>query len=462
LCQISDSIQPLSEIIGVLSSEVIVRRHLLFFLLLISVGGPVLAQTNAVANSGQSSPAAAPLSLADAIRMAKANLPAFRAVVTEAGLARENRVQARAALLPNVSYQTGAIYTEPNGTDTGVFIAANSVHEYISQGVVHEGFGFSSVADYRLARFLEAAARANQEVAVRGLVATVTRAFYTEVVAGRKTQNAVAAADEARRFLDLSQKLENGGEVAHSDVIKAQIQANDRERELQEARLAEEKARLDLAVIVFAKYTPDYQLVDDLQQTPALPEFARAQDLAAHNNPELKAAVATMSAAHQEVASAIGGHLPSLSVDYFYGIDALHYATQTGSINNLGYQVSASLNLPIFNWGATQSKVKQAQLRRDLAQVELNAAQRQALADLHVFYSEAQTALSQLDIFKQTADLAAESLHLTTLRYQGGEATALEVVDAQNTLVVARNNYEDGMVRYRVALATLQTLTGTF
>ncbi len=410
----------------------------------------------------QTSSMPAPLTLADAIRLAKANAPQFRAAMTEAGLARESRVQARAALLPEVSYNTGAIYTEPNGTDTGVFIEANAVREYISRGVIHEGIGFSTIADYRNTRFLEAAARARQEVAARGLVAAVVKAFYSEIVAARKTQNAQAAADEAMRFLDLSQKLERGGEVARSDAIKAQLQFNDRQRDLQEARLAEEKARLDFAVLVFAKYTPDYQLVDDIQQTPTLPDFAHVQDLAGHNNPELKAAVAAMSAAHQEVASAIGGHLPTLSVNYLYGIDATHYATQTGAINNLGYQVFASLNLPVFNWGATQSKVKQAQLRRDQAQVELNAAQRQALADLHEFYSEAQTSLAQLDILRQSAGLAAESLRLTTLRYQGGEATALEVVDAQTTLVQARNNYEDGMVRYRVALATLQTLTGTF
>ncbi len=439
-------------------------RHLLLCILLGCVI-PAWSQTDVAVSSGQTpqaSPTSAPLTLADAIRLATANAPQFRAAVTEAGLARENRVQARAALLPDVSYNTGAIYTQPNGTDTGVFIEANAVREYISRGIVHQGIGFSSVADYRNARFLEAAARAKQEVAARGLVAAVVKAFYSEIVASRKTQNALAASDEAKRFLDLSQKLERGGEVAHSDVIKAQLQANDRQRELQESRLAEEKARLDFAVLVFAKYTPDYQLVDDIQQTPALPEFAHAEDLAAHNNPELKAAVAAMSAAHQEVASAIGGHLPTLSVNYLYGIDATRYATRTGTINNLGYQLFASLDIPIFNWGATQSKVKQAQLRRDLAQVELNAAQRQALADLHEFYSEAQTSLAQLAILKQSSDLAAESLRLTTLRYQSGEATALEVVDAQNTLVLARNNYEDGMVRYRVALATLQTLTGTF
>ena len=95
---------------------------------------------------------------------------------------------------------------------------------------------------------------------------------------------------------------------------------------------------------------------------------------------------------------------------------------------------TATLNIPVWHWGATQSKVKQAELQRHQAQVELSAAQRQALADLQSFYAEAQTARGQLDILRNSVDLAAESLRLTTLRYQAGEATALEVVDAQNTL----------------------------
>ena len=63
---------------------------------------------------------------------------------------------------------------------------------------------------------------------------------------------------------------------------------------------------------------------------------------------------------------------------------------------------------------------------------------------------------------RQSADLAAENLRLNTLRYQAGEASVLELVDAQNTLNQARNAYDDGLVRYRLALANLQTLTGTF
>ena len=424
----------------------------------------VWAQTNVTVAQGPT-PArdqTLTITLADAIQRAKANAPLFHAALTEAGLAREDRVQARAALLPDVGYTTGAIFTEPNGTLSGRFISANAVNEYVSQGAVHEGIGLSSIADYRRARAVEALANAKAEIATRGLVVTVVQSFYGAIAAKRKITNAQQASDEAQHFLKISEQLEHGGEVAHSDVVKAQLEANDRNRDLQESTLAEEKARLALAVLIFPNFTRDYQVADDLSVAPSLPELSEAQDLASRNNPELKAAVAAMRASEQEVTSAIGEHLPSLSINYFYGIDATQYATKTDGINNLGYQVSATLNLPIWNWGATQSRVKQAQLRRDQSKLELNAAQRQAIADLQTLYSEAQLARNQLNLLHQSVDLAQESLRLTAIRYQGGEATILEAVDAQNVLTQARNNFDDGQVRYRVAIANLQTLTGSF
>jgi outer membrane protein TolC len=51
---------------------------------------------------------------------------------------------------------------------------------------------------------------------------------------------------------------------------------------------------------------------------------------------------------------------------------------------------------------------------------------------------------------------------LTILRYQAGESTALEVTDAQNTFVQSRNAADDAEARYRLAIAQLQTLTGSF
>ncbi len=94
--------------------------------------------------------------------------------------------------------------------------------------------------------------------------------------------------------------------------------------------------------------------------------------------------------------------------------------------------------------------------------MELSSTQRQLLGNLRSFYGEAQTSRLELESLEQSAQLSAESLRLTTLRYQAGEATVLEVVDAQNTLAQARDAFDEGQERYRVALANLQTLTGSF
>jgi outer membrane protein TolC len=282
------------------------------------------------------------------------------------------------------------------------------------------------------------------------------------VVAQRLYATAQRASAEAARFLDISQKLERGGEVARADVIKASLQAQQQQRDLQEAQTAMDRSRLDLAVLLFPDFNQDFAVVDDLQTSEPLPTFAEIETSGKKNNPDLRAALSAFEAAQHDVTAAWGGLLPALSVDYFYGIDSNQFAIKTDGIRNLGYSGVATLQIPIFSWGADRSKLKQAKLKRDQAQVELTFAQRQLLAHLRQFYSEAETARGVLTSLASSADMAAESLRLTTLRYQAGESTVLEVVDAQNTLTLARNAYDEGQSRYRLAIANLQTLTGNF
>ena len=405
------------------------------------------------------------LTLQDALARAKANDPQFRAALTELGLAHQDTVQSRAQLLPNVNYNMQFIYTEGNGTSTGRVLANNGVHEYIAQGNVHQALSPGMLADYHRVEAAEALSRAKSEIATRGLVVTVVQAYYGYVVAQRKYATAQKAASEADHFLGISQKLQNGGEVARSDVIKAQIQDQQQQRELQDALLAMNKTRLDLAVLLFPNFEQNFSVVDDLRLPDPLPPFVEVQTAATKNNPELRVALASLRQTDQEVKVAWAAMLPSVGLDYFYGIDANQFAVRGPApdrFRNLGYAATATLQLPIWNWGAGYSKVKQANLLRQQAHVELSFAQRRLLADLRSFYDETETSRAQLESLSQTAELASDSLRLTTMRYQAGEATVLEVVDAQNTLTLARNAYDDGQVRFQVALANLQTLTGSF
>jgi len=83
------------------------------------------------------------------------------------------------------------------------------------------------------------------------------------------------------------------------------------------------------------------------------------------------------------------------------------------------------------------------------------------IALLDESYAEASVARDQLQSLDLSAKTAQESLRLTRLRYSAGEATVLEVVDAQNSLTGAELAQADGTVRYETALANLQILTGT-
>jgi outer membrane protein len=392
--------------------------------------------------------------------------------------AREDTAQTRAARLPSVSAFNQFIYTQGNGTPSGVFVANDGVHIYNEQAVVHEEvLAFVRHGELNRVLALEAIARAKVEVAARGLNATVIQNYFAIVSAQRKVANLQRSVQEAERFLDITQKQEKGGETAHADVIKAQIDLQQRQRDLKDAQYLIEKSKIALGVLIFPNFSSDFSVVDDLQQPMMLPAVAEAQAQATASSPDIKAASAGLQETGYEISVARYGYLPSFGLDFFYGIDANQFAAHTDyptqatgrstlpnfevtGRQNLGYVAQATLNIPVWNWGATRSKIRQAELKRDQAQLDLSLTQRNLQANLATAYAEAQAAQGQLDSLRSSADLAAESLRLTLLRYQAGEATALEVVDAQNTANLSRNALDDGLARYRVALANLQSLMG--
>lgn len=423
-------------------------------------------RTVATAPAAAATSAPVTVSLADALQRARALNPQFQSAQTDFNSAQQDRIQARAGLLPSVNVVGAAIFTRADGTRSGSggFVSSNGAHEYIAQANLHQNLNMAGgqIAEYRRSAAAQSLAKAKAEIAQRGLTVVVTQTYYGFVVAQRRYANTQAAADEAAHFLKITQQLEQGGEVAHADFIKAKLQANDRGRDFREAELNLEKARLGLAVLIFPDFNENFAAVDDLQLGPPLPTREEATRLAAQNNLDVRAAVASLDVSAKEVLVARSGLVPTLGLDYNYGLDGPRYQTLPNGRHNLGYSAAVSLNLPVWNWWASESKVKQAVLRREQSKLELSFAQKQTLAGLRSFYAEAEVSGAELDALHESSDLASQSLRLTTLRYQAGEASALEVVDAQNTLVQARNAYDDGQARYRLALATLQTLTGSF
>lgn len=416
--------------------------------------------------------------LDQAIAAAVVNDPLFRAAVANAGSLRLDAAISRSALLPSASANGIYTYTQPSGarSETAprglqslpVFVANDSIHEYWAQLLVNQNVSAANIANWGRSRALAAQATADLEIARRDLVLRTVTAYFDVVSTAEKVNVAQRALDEARAFVDLTQKLENGREVAHADVVKADLQFQQRQREFDDASLAAEKARLDLGVLLFPDPRTPYTLADQGQPLAPLPDRSAVEAAASSHNPDLRSALAALRAAKSEVSAARFAYVPSFGFNYTYGInaprlDAWEQRRVPGepNVRNLGFSASFSINVPLWDWFATQDKIRQAELREKAAQATLTNTQRMLIAQLDEYFNEARVASDQVASLRTSVDTARESLRLTRLRYSAGEATALEVVDAQSALAQAEAALDDGILRSRVSRANLQTLTGT-
>src|SRR6202050_2364669 len=275
------------------------------------IGGVALAGT--LVPQGVTPTITVVISLSEAIHRAQQNEPVFASALAAQKSASIDRYLAKAALLPSVTYHNQLLYTQPNGQIiTGVqggaqaspiFIANNAVHEYTSQASINETVGLKQFADAQVATANAARASAELEVARRGLVSSVVSLYYSISALETKQRLLEQAFREAQSFTDQTQKREQAREVAHADMVKAQLQHQQRQRDLSDGTLAADKARLELAVLLFADPRTPYS-TEAVASPKALPTREEVDRLAATKNPEIRSALAEVRANNAEVASA--------------------------------------------------------------------------------------------------------------------------------------------------------------
>src|SRR5262249_26866617 len=152
------------------------------------------------------------------------------------------------------------------------------------------------------------------------------KAYFGLTVAQRKYATSQQSLDQAKRFFDLAQQQERNGQNSHSDAIKSEIQYRQQQQAFDEAKLAMENARLDLAVLLFPSLNENFTLVDDLDAAQPLPGFSEVQLLASKENPDLRVASESLRQSNFDVSAAKSAFLPSFAIDTDYGIEANQFA----------------------------------------------------------------------------------------------------------------------------------------
>jgi outer membrane protein TolC len=303
------------------------------------------------------------------------------------------------------------------------------------------------------------AAHAGTEVARRALIEAVVEAYYGLALATAQRRAAEQNLAAAEEFEHITSLLLSGGEIAPVDLTRAQLQTLARRDELERARANEIVSAGGLRVLVGYDFIRPIATTDLILAVPLDAEFQRFNAADVPRRPEFTQFEAQIRAAKQEIRIARADRLPALTYSMNGGFD-------TDSLKgprlkeHTGVSAAFDLTIPIFDWGASRSKERQARLRVQVAENERTVALRGFNQQFYAAQAQAATAATRVKLAGEAVTKAQSNLAASIARYRAGEAQIIEVTDAQTTLVTQRAALYQAIFDYQTALARLRQATG--
>jgi len=375
-------------------------------------------------------------------------------------LAAEDLEQARAALLPRlrdsftVSYNTEA--RPPRDPSTPAFIAQNAVHEYQNLLGMAGNFDLGMLDAVRHSSALLDAARAGTEIARRALVRGASEAYYAAALATAKriaAEDSYRAAAEFEHITDLNYRA---GEVPEVDLIRARLQTAARRDDLANAVQAEVVANAALSTLLGYGIARTAS-IEPLPQTIDVHAIDQYTQEGVARRPEFIQLAAQSRAAKADVSGARAGFLPKITYSLDRGFDTpvlRDWQQYRGTL------ATANLDVPLFDWGATRSKLKQAQLRARSVELQRELTTRGLYLQFASARQEAITAAQRVDNARSALADAERNVTISIARYRAGEAPISEATDAQTTRAQQRITLQQALFDFQVALNHLREAAG--
>jgi outer membrane protein TolC len=407
------------------------------------------------------------LTLDEALRLADTQASSFQSALLNERIAAEDVRQARAAFLPKVSTVLSYIYTTPAlglppGEPRGpAFITSDGIG--VSDALVNVSGDFDIAGKLRATlarnRALLAAAHAGTDAAKRALVSAVIESYYGLALAIAQRQAAEENLKAAQDFEHTTSLLLSGGEVAPVDLTRAQLQTLARRDALEKARADEQVAAGALRVLVGYDFTQPITTTDLALAVPNATEVQQFKADDVVRRPEVVQLEQQLRAAQQEIKVARADRLPSLSYSINSGFDTDSLKSPRLK-EHTGASAAISLTIPIFDWGASRSRERQARLRVDAAENERTLALRGFTQQFYAARAQTASAALRIDLAREGVIKAQDNLTASIARYRAGEASIVEVTDAETTLVERRSELYQAIFDYQTALALLRQTTG--
>ncbi|GAB3350351.1 TolC family outer membrane protein [Lysobacter tyrosinilyticus] len=390
--------------------------------------------------------------------LARSGDPQFAAAESGRLVTREGSVQARAAMLPQLS---GKATLDKDFADGDAETTSRALSANASQ-MVYDHSRFTSL---RSANALSKAADFQLDSANDTLITRTSAAYFNVLVQVETLAAAEAATTALKKQFDFASKRLEVGLAPITDVHEARAQYEAARASTILARNAMEDAYQALRELTGQPVAHIKGLPDDFK--PAMPEAGGADDwvaTAVANNPALKAKEFELKSANADVGTARAAHYPTLYAGAGYS-DVKNWGVSPSlgnfSGSNGGGSVGLTLSVPIFSGGATQSRVRQALANRDIATDQLEQTKRALDRNTRNAYQAVVAGISEVEARRLALVSARSAYDASQVGLEVGTRTVLDVLTNQRNLFSAQQAYAQTKYNFLQNRLLLEQAAGT-
>ncbi len=373
--------------------------------------------------------------------------------------AGESRVgQARSGYFPQLSGSVGYNRISPYATTSGRF-SANGEGAYdatnstiaLSQNLFDFG---KTAAQVKIQSLNLDSSRADYEDVKSLVVFGVKKSYYGLLQARRNRDVGREVVAQYEQHLSRAKGFFEIGVKPKFDVTKAEVDLSNAKLSLLKAENAFRLARVSLNNALGLPEAPDFEIQDSLAFPHADVDFEAALKKAFDRRPDLQAVIVKEKALEETVAYEKKGYYPYVTGNASYGWGGDSFPLDRG------WNVGATLNIPIFSGLSTKYQIDEARANLEVLKANEEALRQSVYLDVQQAWLNLREAADRIVTAEISVRQAMENLELANGRYASGVGSPIEVTDALVAESNAKTSYNAALYDYRVAQASMDKATG--
>lgn len=406
-------------------------------------------------------PGIVPLSLQDAIDRGLRHNLGLLLLRSDTGAARGRRWQELSALLPHVTAAPYVAESKINLAQVGLGNVVNVFH--ISPSV-----GPFSYFDARAAvtqilfdwKSINAARAASENVKSADysvldahdlVVLAVGLAYFQAVADEARIATDEAQVQTAQALFDQATDQVNAGTAADIDALRTKVELQTRQQQLIQVKNNFAIQKIVVARAIGLAPSQEFDLIDKSPYQP-LENMTMDEALkrALASRSDYRAAASDLRAAELSRKAAVAGYFPSLSFGADYGTGGAHPSDATRV-----YDVRGTLSIPIFTGNSVHGDIQQADSRLEQSRERLDNLRAQIEADVRTALLNLESSAEQVKVARSNVDLADQTLTQSRDRFTAGVTDTVEVVQSQEAVASAHEQYISSLYGYNFAKISL-------